>query len=114
MLSLDHIDAIATGLPSVTEQDHHGMVSYRVKGKIFATVPDERHLRVMLDADGIRDAVANNPGTCKEFYWGKRLACAVLDLDGAEVDLVRALLTDAWLGKAPASLVRSCGLAEEI
>ena len=51
------------------------MASFRVRGKIFATVPDDTHLRVMVDEMEIRAAVAANPDACQELYWGKRLAC---------------------------------------
>jgi len=40
---------IALGLPEASEQDHHGIASFRVRGKVFATVPDDTHLRVMVD-----------------------------------------------------------------
>lgn len=98
--------ALALALPETTEQDHHGMPSFRVRGKIFATVPDEAHLRVMVDENEIRAAVAENPESCAESYWGKRLACVVVTLDGASVRLLTELLTDSWLRKAPSTLVR--------
>jgi hypothetical protein len=74
MTTLAQARALALGLPEATEPDHHGMVSFRVRGKIFATVPDDTHLRVMVDEMEIRAAVAENPNACQEFYWGKRLA----------------------------------------
>jgi hypothetical protein len=100
---------IALALPEATEEDHHDITSFRVRGKIFATVPDDTHLRVMVDEIEIRAAVAENPQACQEFYWGKRLACVVVDLKLANLALVRDLLTDAWIGKAPAKLVRELG-----
>ena len=96
---------IALGLPEVTEQDHHGIPSFRVGKKIFATVPDDHHVRVMLDEEGIRAAVAEYPDSCAPSYWGKRLACAVVDLEATGPALVRELLTDAWASKAPPPLL---------
>jgi hypothetical protein len=96
---------IALGLPEATEQDHHGMTSFRVRGKIFATVPDDTHLRVMVDEVEIRAAAAENPTACQPFYWGKRLACVVVHLPRAKVELVEELLTDAWALKAPKKLL---------
>ena len=95
-VSMDDVRALALALPGVTEQDHHGMPSFRVHGKIVATVPDESHLRVMLDEAGIRTAVAETPAVCQEFYWGTRLACVVVDLTAAPAPLVQDLLNDAW------------------
>jgi hypothetical protein len=43
---------------------------------------------------------------CQELYWGKRLAAVVVDLKRAKPFLVKDLLTDAWIRKAPATLVK--------
>ncbi|HVA02557.1 MAG TPA: MmcQ/YjbR family DNA-binding protein [Acidimicrobiales bacterium] len=107
MTTLAQARKLALALPEATEQDHHDMSSFRVKGKIFATVPDDSHLRIMVDEGEIRAAVAEDPDVCQEFYWGKRLACVVVDLKRAKVTLVKDLLTDAWIRKAPATLVKS-------
>ena len=40
MTTLRRARQLALALPEATEQDHHGMASFRVRGKIFATVPD--------------------------------------------------------------------------
>ena len=56
--------SLALGLPEVTEQDHHGIASFRVGGKIFATIPDVDHMRVMLDENEIRAAVAEDRDAC--------------------------------------------------
>jgi hypothetical protein len=93
---------MALALPGVTEEDHHGITSFRVGGKIFATIPDADHIRVMVDETEIRAAAAENPDVCQEFYWGKRLACVVVTLRPAPASLLRELLTEAWLRKAPA------------
>jgi hypothetical protein len=97
---------IALSLPDATEEDHHGMASFRVHGRIFATVPDHQHLRVMVDESEIHAAVSENPAVFSEFYWGKRLACLVVDLSGAPPRQVRELLHAAWRRKAPATLAR--------
>lgn len=82
------------------------MASFRIRGKIFATVPNDQHLRVMVDQDEIHAAVSENPAVFHEFYWGTRLACLVVDLADASPQQVRALLNEAWLRKAPAVLAR--------
>jgi hypothetical protein len=91
---------LAMSLPEAGEQDHHGLPSYRIGGKIFATVPDDQHLRIMLGQDEIRAAVARNPSCCQELYWGARLSCVEVDLATAPVRLVSELLTEAWVRKA--------------
>lgn len=106
MSTINQARTIALGLPEATEADHHGMASFRVRGKIFATVPDDDHVRIMLDENGIRAAVAEFPSVCKDFYWGNKLACVVVAVKPATTGLLRELFTDAYRRKAPAALTR--------
>jgi hypothetical protein len=55
-----------------------------VQGKIFATIPDERHLRVMAAEGEVLAAVAEDPSACSEFWWGSRLAAVQVDLSLGE------------------------------
>jgi hypothetical protein len=91
---------LALGLPEAVEQDHHGRPSFRIRGRIFATLWDEHTMNVMVDEPGIRTAVANNPDWCTGRYWGKRLAAVAVDLERAPADRLADLLTDAWERKA--------------
>lgn len=104
MPTSSELRAIALSLPEVAEQDHHGMNSFRVRGRIFATVPDAEHLRIMASEEEIRAAVAAAPATYAPLYFGGRLACVVAELSSAEVGRLRELLLDAWLRKAPRSI----------
>jgi hypothetical protein len=96
---------LALALPEAVEQDHHGRPSFRVAGKIFATLWDREHMNVMLDEDGILTAIDANPGTCEEVWWGKRLAAVRVDLRLVDAELLEELLADAWEGKAPKRLL---------
>ena len=80
------------------------MVSLRVGNKIFATVPDHEHVRIMVDESEILAAIAENPLACEPLYWGKRLSCVVVNTRKARPELVTELLTEAWLRKAPKRL----------
>jgi hypothetical protein len=104
MTTLNEVRKVALSLPESSEQDHHGMNSFRVGTKIFATVPDGQHIRIMVDDREVRAAVAEDPVACQELYWGKRLAGVVVHLPRATPVLLRELLTEAWLRKAPKSL----------
>lgn len=90
-------------LPGAVEQDHHGKPSFRVGGKIFATLRDEEHMNVMVDEGGIRMAVEQHPGICSEVWWGKRLAAVQVDLERAGLRLLAQLLEEAWELRAPRS-----------
>jgi hypothetical protein len=104
MVSTDEARRLALALPDTVEQDHHGRPSFRVSGRIFATLWDPEHMNVMLDEPGILTAVAEHPSVCSEVYWGKRLAAARVWLERADRELLAELLADAWEGKAPPSL----------
>jgi hypothetical protein len=95
----DDARQIALGLPEAVERDHHGRPSFRVGGKIFATLWDERTMNVMVDEPGIRTAVHRHPEWCTERYWGKRLAAVAVDLKRAPAYGLAELLTDAWEAK---------------
>jgi hypothetical protein len=101
----DDVRSIALSLPEAVEQPHHGFPSFRVSGKIFATLPDSRHLHAMCSEMDIREAAAEKPDVCEEKWWGKKLAAVRVVLDCANVNFLTELLTDAWRNKAPRSLV---------
>ncbi len=106
MVSIDEARRLALALPETVEQDHHGRPSFRVAGRIFATLWDPEHMNVMLDEPGIHTAVEAHPDVCAEVMWGKRLAAVRVTLPAADAELLADLLGDAWEGKAPARLAR--------
>jgi hypothetical protein len=106
VLSPDQARRIALALPETVELDHHGRPSFRVAGRIFATLWDEHHMNVMLDDAGIHTAIQGTPEICEEVWWGKRLAAVRVDLRRAPRELLADLLADSWEGKAPARLLR--------
>lgn len=57
MVSAERVRQLALALPEAVERDHHGRPSFRVGGKIFATLWDEGRMNVMVDDPGIRTAV---------------------------------------------------------
>lgn len=105
MIDASTVRAVALALPEAFEQDHHGRPSFRVGGKIFATLWDANHVNVMLDEPGIRTAVQDDPRGREEVWWGRRLAAVRLDLRAADTDELGELLADAWEGKAPERLL---------
>jgi YjbR protein len=92
----DEVRALALGCDGTEERDHHGFPSFRTSRRIFATLPDDQHLRVMLTEEDIRAAVAQWPDWCAEKWWGKRLAAVEIRLSGCDPDVVAELLEDAW------------------
>jgi hypothetical protein len=104
MITTEHARRLAIAHREALEQDHHGRPSFRVAGRIFATLWDPEHMNVMLDEGGIRTAVQAAPQICEEVWWGKRLSAVRVDLRLADEELLAELLADAWERKAPARL----------
>jgi hypothetical protein len=90
------VRVLALSLEGATERDHHGSPSFRTARRIFATLPDEQHLHVMLAEEDIRAAVAEWPAWCEEKWWGARLAALRVSLAGCDDGVVAELLEDAW------------------
>jgi len=97
---------LALALPETSEADHHGRPSFRVRGRIFATVPDQEHLRIMIDEGGIHAAAAEHPAACQAFSWGTRLAYVVVELAAIAPEQLAGLLSDTWFRNAAPALAR--------
>ena len=91
---------IALSLPGTVERDHHGIPSFRVSNKIFATLPAPGLLRVFVDEQSVRAAVAERPEVCSEVRWGQKLAGVGFDLVQAPRQLIVEYLTEAWSTRA--------------
>jgi hypothetical protein len=105
-ISRDQVRALALALPEAVEVDHHGFPSFRVAGKIFATVHiDHPRAMVKLDLEDQHnwtqarpDAVEAVPGG-----WGRK-GSTFVSLAGADVALMTTLLHLAWAHVAPKRL----------
>jgi hypothetical protein len=106
VVSADEVRRLALGLPDAVEQDHHGRPSFRVRGKIFATLWTPRALNVMAGEELILAAADREPQSCAVFMWGQRLGAVQIDLDAAGSGLVEELLYAAWSQRASAESVR--------
>ncbi len=97
---------LALALPGTTEEPHHDMTSFRVAGKIFATMPPEGgRVHVFVDDDEVTASCAEHPDAVEELWWGStRRGCRVL-LPKATPTLLRELLTEAWRRRAPKKLL---------
>ena len=104
-VSPDEARAVALSLPEAVEQDHHGRPSFRVGGKIFATLWSDERMNVMLDEGGILTAIDSAPHACEQVRWGKRLAAVGVTLSRVDRQFLRELLADAWELKAPGRLL---------
>jgi hypothetical protein len=104
-VTVEQIRKLALALPEAIEQEHWGNPSFRVRGRIFATVPDDGHVNVMIDPFDAESAVADAPESCQVLMWGKEVRGVQVSLRHAEHDVVEALLRSAWRRKAPKRLL---------
>jgi hypothetical protein len=106
VITYEQARQLALALPATVEQDHHGRPSFRVGGRIVATLWTDRAMNVMAGEERIRAVTADLPEVCTAVFWGKRLAAVQVDLALADGALVEDLLDHAWRAKAPARLLR--------
>jgi len=105
-MRVDDVRALALGLPGTSEQPHFDLTSFRVGTKIFATVPPSQDVVRVFVGDELAEAVVQEHGESVELlWWGKKLSGVQVRLAAADPALVHELITEAWLRKAPRTLV---------
>ena len=104
-IDIHEVRRLALALPEAVEQAHWGNPSFRVGGKIFASLPDDEHVNVMIDVFEVEPVVREAPESCEELWWGKKLAGVRVSLKQAAPTTVRRLLEAAWRRRAPRRLV---------
>jgi hypothetical protein len=93
-------------MPGATEEPHFDMSSFRVRGKIFATVPpDGSHLHVFVDEAEVQAAVAEDPAAFEPLRWGQRIRGLRIRLAVAPAERVAELIEESWRRKASARLI---------
>ncbi len=105
MASPDDIRRLALALPEAVEADHHGMPSFRVRGKIFSTIHlAQPRMMVKLDPEDQRNLAEAHPGVVEAVpgYWGRKGSTFVW-YERADAALVEMLLQMAHAGVAPKS-----------
>ena len=101
-MQLHQARKFALSLPEATEEPHFEYSSFRVRGKIFATVPlDGAALHIFVDEDQRAPLVAIYPDVFTALHWGNKVVGVRVLLAGASAAAVKRLLTQAWLRKAP-------------
>ena len=104
-MKIDAVRRFALSLPETREESHFDLASFRVKGKIFATVPPgDTHLHVFAGDDARELMARAQPSAYETLMWGKRAAGLRVTLAAAKAKDVQKLLRSAWLRKAPKRL----------
>lgn len=100
-MNLSTARRLALSLPDASEEDHHGRPSFRVRGRIFATVPDQEHLNIFIEPMDVEGVVRLGPDVFAPVMWGKEVKGVRVHLPRASSGMVRDLLTAAWRTMAP-------------
>lgn len=104
-MKIADVRRFAMRLPEVTEEPHHHFSSFRVRGKIFVTVPpDEDRIHVFVDETSREQALALHPSFVEKLLWGSKVCGIRIQLASAKPAAVKALVRSAWEAKAPKSL----------
>lgn len=93
-MDVGQVRSVALRLEGATEHDHHGFRSFRAR-TIFATLPDDQTLRIMLPGPAIDEAVAEFPDWATVVMWGKKVSAVAVQLAAADPQVVAEWLQDA-------------------
>lgn len=108
-VNAEAVRRFALALPEATEEPHFERTSFRVKGKIFATVaPDGSSMNVFVDDEQREIMCRVDPKAYETLTWGK-IAYLHVHLKKAKARDVGTLLRSAWERKAPRKLVAQSG-----
>lgn len=97
----DTVRRAALALPEVSEAPHHHFGSFRVRGKIFITVPPPRtHIHLFLNEIDRERALAIHPGWAEKLLWGGKVVGLRVTLLEAEAAAVKVLVRQAYRHQA--------------
>ena len=106
MSDLAQARQFALSLPGVTEEPHFDMASFRVRGKIFVTVPpEETRLHVFIDPLEVGGYVAQDPAAFEPLRWGERIRGLRVNLAAISPAGLAEVIEESWRRKAPKRLV---------
>ncbi len=108
MLTCGDIRSIALALPEAEEQPHFDSTSFRVKGKIFATMGDAPRATLKLDPEDQHNLAEAHPGVVSpvEGYWG-RSGWTVVQCADLQPETLSGLMRMAWVNVAPKRLAKA-------
>jgi hypothetical protein len=104
-MKIAQVRQCALSLPDATEEPHFEYSSFRVRGKIFVTVPpDGKHIHVFVGEPDRELALALHPAFVEKLVWGGKVRGLRVLLSKASPTVVSRLVRVAWVHKAPKRL----------
>jgi hypothetical protein len=105
-MKIDTVRRHALTLADTTEEPHHDYGSFRVRGRIFVTVPPEQtHIHVFVGDDEREAALAMFPQFVQKLLWGGKVVGVRVELAAADAAAVKRLVSQAYerqVAKGPA------------
>ena len=100
-VKLDDVRKMALALPETTEEPHHNFGSFRVRGKIFVTIPPGGELlHIFLPTEQRELALAMDPEFLEPVHWGNKVLGVRAKLPLARKATVLRLVQQAYAFKA--------------
>lgn len=107
-MKLSEVRRCALALPEVTEEPHHRASSFRVRGKIFLSMPPKDDcIHVFVNETTRERAIALYPTFVEKLFWGGKVWGIRVALGSAAPSVVKGFVRSAWATKAPKSLAAS-------
>lgn len=96
-LTVDDARTVALALPDTTEEPHHHYGSFRVRGRIFVTIPPgDEVLHIFLPEDARMLAQAAHPEFLEPLLWGGKVTGLRVLLRKARKAVVLELVRHAY------------------
>ena len=104
-MRLSAVRQFAMSLPEVTEQPHFHFGSFRVRGRIFVTMPPgDNHIHVFVPESNREEGPAVYPEFLEKLFWGGKVVGVKVTLAKAQPAVVKRYIRVAWEAKAPKAL----------
>jgi YjbR len=96
-MKINTVRTYAMSLEAVTEEPHHNYSSFRVRGKIFVTIPpDEEFIHVFVGEEDRQSALALYPDFIEKLLWGSKVLGLRVALASAKPAVVKMLVGKAY------------------
>ena len=107
MASQDDVRRLAMAQPEAVEAPHHERTSFRVGGKIFATMkPGDGWANLALPPELAAEVLDREP-SLRAIEWGSIRGWVSVDLARAPAGLLETLIPAAWSRVAPRRLAQA-------
>ena len=98
---------LALAMPEAVEQPHFERTSFRVRGRIFATLKPGGGANLVLEPDYAAELADRYAGVVTPVTWGSLKGWVRVDLAAAPPGLLEEAIPLAWRRAAPKTLARA-------